>query len=97
MTVHTTAFILEKNECRGVPFIRLIIFDIQDGYKSVRDICEGDVDTEKNRASLARWYGSYIETLESETHGEVKLLNEFSDFGRSKRWASKMTKIFNSL
>ena len=97
MTLDSIAFILEKNECRGVPFIRLIIFDVQDGCKSVRDICEGDVDTEKNRAGLARWYGSYIETLEVENHCEVKLLNEFSDFGRSKRWASKMTKIFNSL
>jgi hypothetical protein len=73
--------------------VRMIVIEREgeEGVRSVNNICESSVDS----SYTSRFFGDVIDLLESE--GTVTLKNENVDFGRAKRWNSKVSKIISTL
>jgi hypothetical protein len=88
--MYTFEFVVENIENKDV---RLIIFEkeIDTGYRSVYNIYMSDVE---NINSTCRLFGDAIDVLECP---EVKCLNENVNYGKAKRWSSKMKKIIETL
>lgn len=85
-------FVIEKFLVGSGETSRLIIFEKNEHGLCVHDICESDVNTDKEIRFTVNFYANVLRNFKN-----IAILNENIDFGRATSIRSKVEKILSQL